>query len=109
MVSYSDINAMARTLGGQFDADAVVLFGSYARDAATDDSDVDLLVVMPQEPAEAGPLYLAMRKVLAARWPIPLDLVIRSRDAVRRWETVPYSLIHEAMKDGKVLYARQPV
>lgn len=109
MVSYSDISAMAQTLGGQFDADAVVLFGSYARDSATDDSDVDLLVVMPQEPAEAGSLYVAMRKALAARWPIPLDLVIRSREAVKRWESVPYCLIHEAMKDGKVLYARQPV
>ena len=109
MVSYADINAMAQALGGRFDPDAVVLFGSYARQEATDDSDVDLLVVMPQETTEADRLYLSMRKVLAARWTIPLDLVIRSRDAVRRWETVPYSLIHEAMKDGKVLYARQPV
>ena len=108
MVSYADINAMAQTLGGRFDADAVVLFGSYARQEATEDSDVDLLVVMPQETTEAGQLYLSMRKAIAARWSLPLDLVIRSRDAVRRWETVPYSLIHEAMKDGKVLYARQP-
>ena len=109
MVSYADINAMAQTLRGCFGADSVLLFGSYARQEATDDSDVDILVVMPHEIADEGGLYLAMRKILASRWPMPLDLVIRSRDAVTKWHSVPYSLIHEAMKDGKVLYARKPV
>ena len=107
MVSESDIDAIAHTLGGEFDADAVVLFGSYARREADEDSDVDLLVVMPRETLAAGELYLSMRRTLAGRWPIPLDLVIRSRDAVKRWESVPYSLIHEVMRDGKVLYARR--
>ena len=108
MFIFADIDAMAQALGGSFGADAVVLFGSYARQKATEDSDVDLLVVMPQDSSEMDRRYVEMRKTLAARWPMPLDLVIRSRDQVRRWQSVPYSLIHEAMKDGKVLYARRP-
>lgn len=86
----------------------MVLFGSYAREAATEDSDVDLLVVMPKETPDTDQLYLAMRKELASRWPVPLDLIIRARDIVKRWESVPYSLIHEATTDGMVLYARRP-
>lgn len=100
---------MAQMLGGRFGADAVVLFGSHARQEAGDNSDVDLLVVMPDEVPDTNQLYIEMRKMLMPRWPVSLDLVIRSREAVRRWQSVPYSVIHEAMTCGKVLYARRPV
>ena len=108
MFNFSDIDAIAQALGGRGGADADVLFGSYARQEATEDSDVDLRVGMPQDSSEMDRLYVEMRKTLAARWPMPLDLVIRSRDQVRQWQSAPYSLIHEAMKDGKVLYGRRP-
>jgi len=107
MVSDSDINAIGQALGRQFAVERVVLFGSYARHEATDDSDVDLLVVIPHEASEPDRLYVQMRKAIARRWPIPLDLIIRSSDAVGQWESVPYSVVHEALKEGRTLYDRQ--
>ena len=45
MVAISEIEEFGRRIGREFEAERVILFGSYAQGAVTDDSDVDLLVV----------------------------------------------------------------
>ena len=45
MVTADQIEELGRRIGREFDADRVILFGSHAHRVATDDSDVDLLVV----------------------------------------------------------------
>lgn len=49
MPTMQQIDDFGRRIGEEFAAQQVVLFGSYARGAATADSDVDVLVVMPFE------------------------------------------------------------
>ncbi len=41
------IEAISERLKKKYDAQRVILFGSYARGEATEDSDVDLLVIAP--------------------------------------------------------------
>lgn len=107
MIPLSTITSLARSLGRQFDADQVILFGSYARHQATEDSDVDLLVVTDRDPAAGHRLIADMRRAAAHQYPMPLDLVVRSRAAIEKWKSVPYTLIHEVLKDGSVLYDRR--
>ena len=47
MVAMNRIEEFGRQVGCEFGAEKVVLFGSYAQGTATDDSDVDLLVICP--------------------------------------------------------------
>lgn len=49
MVTMDEIEELGGRIGREFDAERVVLFGSYAHGAATEDSDVDLLVVLSFE------------------------------------------------------------
>ncbi len=49
MVTMNQIEELGRRIGREFDADRIVLFGSHARGLATDDSDVDLLIILPFE------------------------------------------------------------
>ena len=44
MVDTVDINTYVKKLAEEFKPERVVLFGSYARGTANEDSDVDLLV-----------------------------------------------------------------
>ena len=46
MVSMNQIEKFGREIGSEFHADRVLLIGSCADGSATEDSDVDLLVVM---------------------------------------------------------------
>jgi predicted nucleotidyltransferase len=41
----SEIEESGRRIGREFEAERVILFGSYAKGTVTEDSDVDLLVV----------------------------------------------------------------
>src|SRR5437016_2610830 len=47
MVTRRQINELARRIAERFRPEKIILFGSYAYGTPTEDSDVDLLVVMP--------------------------------------------------------------
>ena len=49
MVSMDEIKELGQRVAREFHPDLIVLFGSYARGSATEDSDVDLLIVLPFE------------------------------------------------------------
>lgn len=101
---------MADLIGRQVRPDRVILFGSYARGEATEDSDVDLLVVVDEStPSTLRERSLGIRRLLTRAFAVPVDVVVRSAGAVRQWKDVPYSVVGEAMKDGRVLYEREPV
>jgi predicted nucleotidyltransferase len=65
----------------------VYLFGSVARDAATADSDIDVMVDLDEGPSGRKPLFSAfdvggIRSELAGIFGRPVDLVVR-RDALQ--------------------------
>jgi len=47
MVTRREINILARRIADRFQPSKIILFGSYAYGEPKEDSDVDLLVVMP--------------------------------------------------------------
>jgi len=59
----------------QFHPRKVILFGSYAYGQPTEDSDVDLLVVMD---TDEPPLHVAAKIAATIEHPFPLDIVVRT-------------------------------
>ena len=98
------IQAVARLIVERFDPEQVILFGSHAREQAGRHSDVDLLVVMHGEGGErrGNPV----RRAIAERFVLPVDVIIRSPEAMSQQRQDPYSLIHKALEEGEVLYER---
>ena len=103
-IDRSTIQAVVRLIVDRFDPERVILFGSHARGKAGRHSDVDLLVVMRGE-AEAG-RGNPVRRAIAERFVLPVDVIIRSPEAIAQQRQDPYSLIHKALKEGEVLYER---
>lgn len=81
----------------------VLLFGSYAQGTATEDSDLDLLVVMESR----GPRYKQSAQIRDLFWPpkTPMDILVYTPEEVRRWNGVTNHVLTNAFKTGKVLYA----
>jgi predicted nucleotidyltransferase len=106
MVSNATIQAMVDRIVERFRPERVVLFGSYARGEATEDSDVDLLVEFERDPREdrwSDPI----RRALVDDFVVPTDLVVCTREMVDKYRDNPYSLIHHAFAEGRVLYEKR--
>ena len=69
------IRKVTRQIVQQFHPQKVILFGSYAYGQPTEDSDVDLLVVMD---TNESPLPVAAKIAAAIEHPFPLDIVVRT-------------------------------
>src|SRR3984885_1210986 len=68
------IRRYARAIADEFQPDKIILFGSYAYGTPHEDSDVDLLVIMPAYDKHNQAVRILFR--LAA--PFPLDLIVRT-------------------------------
>lgn len=101
MVGMAEIRAFNDRLVRDYHPLRVVLFGSYARGTATDDSDVDLLVVMPYG-GKAADVAVDIR--LKLRPPFPLDLVVRRPDQIRERIAMGDSFLREVVASGTILY-----
>ena len=105
-IDSATIQAIAQLIVERFDPEQVVLFGSHTRGEAGAHSDVDLLVVLRTEagrPQHGNPI----RRAIAERFILPIDVIIRSPEDLATQRDDPYSLIHKVLEEGKVLYERR--
>ena len=104
-ISQTTIQDMAQFIAERFDPEQIILFGSYARGEANAHSDIDLLVIIraATESQRGNPI----RRAIAERFVLPVDVVIRTTEAVARHRDDPYSLIYQALGEGVVLYERR--
>jgi predicted nucleotidyltransferase len=82
----------------------VILFGSYAYGTPSDNSDVDLLVILETD-ARPADRYLAVSRLIRPR-PFPLDIVVKTPDEITQALVNGDSFICEIVTQGRVLYAR---
>ena len=79
----------------------VVLFGSYAYGVPTEDSDVDLMVVMP---FEGHPAYQAGEIRARIQTPLAVDLLVRTPEQIEERVSMGDPFMQEIVNQGKILY-----
>lgn len=102
MLSDSDICAIRDRIAEQLHPEKIVLFGSYAENRATEDSDVDLLVVMAStlDPLQRN---LAVKRLFPDRV-FSMDAFVFTPGEIALYEKVRGSLIQKALQSGRVIY-----
>ena len=103
MVAFNKIDAFAREVAEKFKPEKIVLFGSYAHGQPTEDSDVDLLVVMEHK-GKSSEQALAIRR--AVRRSFPLDLIVKTPRETKARLKQHDVFITSAMTQGRTLYER---
>jgi uncharacterized protein len=95
------IDQAARRIVAAAPGARVILFGSHARGEAGPDSDVDLLVVEPHVADRFGEIVRLQRVLAPLR--LPADVVVVSEAHVEEWGGVHSTMLHDALREGRVL------
>lgn len=102
-VSENLLQEITRRLVAEFAPDKVILFGSHAWGNPNEDSDVDLMVIVPE--SNERPAKRASRAYFCLRgMGVPKDILVYTRMEVERQRLVYASLICEALERGRTLY-----
>jgi len=101
LVKRNQIRAFSRAIAREFHPRKIVLFGSYAYGKPTEDSDVDVLVIMPFN-RKRGRKSLEIRQRIPADF--PLDLIVRTPAYIARRLRWGDCFIQEVLAKGDILY-----
>ena len=101
MASLAEIERYAERIAREFRPERIILFGSHALGAAREDSDVDLLVVMPH----SGKSWDQAAEIRSRVRPsFPLDLLVRSPEKLDERIELGDPLFIEIATTGRVLH-----
>jgi uncharacterized protein len=101
MVTRRQIEELGNRIATRFHPEKIVLFGSYASGQPTEDSDVDLLVVMP---FSGRSVDQAVEIRMETRSSFPVDLIVRTPEAVLERLRLGDTFISGILNAGRVLY-----
>jgi len=90
-------------LKAEFQPEEIYLFGSHAWGTPNEDSDVDLMVILPQ--SDERPIRRDQRaQRCLGRLAVPADVLVRTRGEVNRYKHLRASLFHQVLNQGRKLY-----
>ena len=81
----------------------IILFGSYARDNANPESDIDVLVVMPEGIHCRRTAQLLYRRITGLG--APFDILVTTPDALEKHKDNIGLIYRTVLKEGKEIYA----
>jgi len=98
------ISDMANRIVCDFHPLQIILFGSHARGNAGPESDIDLLVVLPEvgdKRQAAVDIRRALVDFLASK-----DVIVTTPEEIARRGNLVGTVLRPALREGKVLYER---
>jgi len=101
MITLEQIQVFSQQIAKKFQPDRIILFGSYVYGQPTEDSDVDLLVILPFEEL---PVYKAIEIRREVKSPFPLDLMARTSEQIQQRLDMGEFFIQDIINKGRVLY-----
>lgn len=102
--THKALDEMVGRIVARFHPDQIILFGSYASGEPTQDSDIDLLIVMPVKDScrrQANEIDLAL-----ADRSVPIDLIVLTPEKFDRQKNLMGTIAFEALREGRVIYER---
>jgi predicted nucleotidyltransferase len=98
------LHEMTRRLVAELRPEEIILFGSRAWGTPSEESDVDLFIILPTGTEGGSDLELRARRCLRGLG-VAKDILVRTRPQVERFRQVPASLEAAILTHGRVLYA----
>ena len=102
MFSHEEILDTCADIVRDFAPLQIILYGSYAYGTPADNSDVDLLVVMPVKESETRAREIEIKQQIQSR--LNIDLLVRSPEYIAYRLSYNDWFLREVTEKGKVLY-----
>ena len=102
MLTSVDIDKLRNTIAESMHPEKIFLFGSYAEGRATEDSDVDFLVVMESE-LSPHRRNVVLKRLFPHR-KFSLDAFVYTPEEFSRYKDVPGTIVYSAAHGGKLIY-----
>ncbi|OQY28202.1 MAG: hypothetical protein B6244_07950 [Candidatus Cloacimonetes bacterium 4572_55] len=97
------IENIANLLADELNPERIILFGSYAWGVPAKDSDLDLLVIVPESDLKPTRRAIKAHRCLIGI-PVAVDILVRTKAEVERAKTIPSSLIKKIVEKGKIIF-----
>ena len=105
MIHRASIQKYADAIVREFRPEKIILFGSHGYGRPMDDSDVDLMVVMPKRRrTRRAATDIRVRLGFAG---FPLDLLVWTPGRLREWFQAGDGFARDILDRGQVLYERR--
>ena len=101
MVDMKEIRDLTSQIAREFSPERIILFGSHAYGQPGNDSDVDLLVVLPFKGKPVRKAIEIRNKINAG---VPLDLIVRTPEQVADRVAQNDWFMREILERGHTLY-----
>ena len=99
------LNEVIDRIARKFKPVQIILFGSWARGEAREDSDLDLLVVLPRVEHKRKAAIEVLRSLNGL--PISKDVVVTTPEEIKARGHVVGDILRPALQEGKIIYERK--
>jgi predicted nucleotidyltransferase len=102
MVETDKIKKVVELLKTSTPLSKIILFGSYARGDATENSDIDIMIIKPTVIDRAADMVALSRMLSPLR--LPVEILIVSEAIFNEWSSTPGNIYYEVLCEGQLLY-----
>jgi predicted nucleotidyltransferase len=106
MVSKEILDDVKNRLVKAYNPIAIYLFGSYAWGTPSEESDLDLLIVVDKSEEKSFRRPIKGYDALRGLEYIPKDLIVQTKDEFERRSSEKTTLEYKIKKSGECIYAR---
>ena len=105
MIEENKINDIVKRIATNFNPEKIILFGSYAKGNASNDSDLDLIIVQETKLPRHKRSFDIQKMLIGSM--LPMDILVYTNNEFEKEKNEKYSFLNSAIKTSKILYERK--
>jgi uncharacterized protein len=104
MIEDKKINDIVKRIATNFNPEKIILFGSYAKGNASNDSDLDLIIIQDTKLPRHKRSFDIQKSLIGSL--IPMDILVYTIMEYEQEKDVKHSFLNSAIKTSKILYEK---
>ncbi len=105
MIEITKISEIVNLIALGTNPDKIFLFGSYATGNATEDSDIDLLIIKETDTPRSKRGNEIQKLLIGTK--VPADIIVFTNQEYEEEKSNKYSFLNSALRKSKVVYERK--
>ena len=108
MMNNNLFNEISSTIVRDINPEKIILFGSYARNEQTPDSDLDIMIILKNDSMQMHSKIKAISSIRKSLMNInvPKDILVFFETEIDEWKNSKNHIISRALNDGLCIYER---